>query len=356
MHAFKAVHAALILFLIGCVTAGCGRSEANAEAPAAEGNPSAEVNVYSARHYDSDDALFAEFTDQTGIAVNVIEANADELIARIEREGELSPADVFIAVDAARLFRAEQKGLFQPTSSPVLTERIPATRRHPDGLWFGLTERARVIVAHKDRVPSSLELSYEDLATPEWTGRVLIRSSSNVYNQSLVASMISSIGPEATEAWCEGITGNLARTPQGGDRDQIRAVAAGEGDVAIVNHYYLARMLDGSNATDRAVAESVRVIFPNQDGRGTHVNVCGAGVVTHAPNRENAVRFLEYLATADAQRAIAAGNYEYPVVADAAPVAVVQGFGEFEADDVVVSEYGSNNAEAVMIMDRVGWR
>ena len=234
------------------------------------------VNVYSARHYDTDDELIQRFTAETGIKVNLIEGNSDTLLARIKQEGDLSPADVFITVDAGRLRTAEERGVFQPTRSKVLEARIPASLRHPEGLWFGLTKRARVIVASKDRVPADLTLDYEDLTDPEWKGRVLIRSSSNIYNQSLVASLIEAHGASGAEAWCRGIVANVARTPQGGDRDQIRAVAAGEGDVAVVNHYYLARMI-GGNEADRAAAGKVRVIFPNQGDRGTHVHVCGAG-------------------------------------------------------------------------------
>ncbi|MEN1706256.1 MAG: ABC transporter substrate-binding protein, partial [Planctomycetota bacterium] len=245
------------------------------------------VNVYSARHYDTDDALFRRFTRETGIEINLIEGNADQLIQRIEREGELSPADVFIAVDAARLYRAEEKDLFDSVRSSTLERRIPAERRHPEGLWFGITERARVIVASRERVEPGEVARYEDLADLVWRGRVLVRSSSNVYNQSLVAGLVSTLGESTTEAWCRGLARNLARTPQGGDRDQIRAIAAGEGDVAIVNHYYLARMIAG-NEQDQAAASAVRIVFPNQDDRGAHVNVCGAGVVRGAPNRENA--------------------------------------------------------------------
>jgi len=314
-----------------------------------------EVNVYSARHYDADDALYERFTEETGVRVNVIEGKSDELIARLEREGRLSPADLFVTVDAGRLHRAVERGVLRRVDSATLESRIPASLRHPDDLWFGLTKRARVIVASVDRVPADAQLDYEDLADPTWRGRVLVRSSSNIYNQSLVASMIASEGAEAAEAWCEGLARNFARKPQGGDRDQIRAVAAGEGDVAIVNHYYLAQMLAGS-AADRLAASKVRVIFPNQDGRGAHVNISGAGVVTGAPNEENAIRLLEFLASDDAQRELAAGTQEYPVVEGVPLTSTLESLGSFRSDGVNASRLGELNAEAVRMMDRAGWR
>lgn len=347
----------LFLFFALCVAAssGCG-SDAHDGVRGGAPLPGGEVNVYTARHYDSDDAVYARFTADTGIRVNLLEAGADELIARIEREGHLSPADVLIVVDAARLHRAEQKDLFSPVVSGTLTARIPEERRHPDGLWFGLTERARVIVAHKERVPEGAVTRYEDLADPVWRDRVLTRSSSHVYNQSLVASIIAAEGSDAAEDWCRGLVQNLARPPQGGDRDQVRAIHAGEGDLAIVNHYYLAQMLAQSDNADRAAAEAVRVIFPNQGDRGTHVNICGAGVVRGAPNMDNAVRLLEFLASEDAQTALAAGNFEYPVSRDAETAEVIRSFGPFRADNLVVSELGDHNAEAVRVMDNAGWR
>ena len=313
------------------------------------------VNVYSARHYDTDDELIKKFTSETGIKVNLIEGKSDTLLARMKQEGELSPADVFITVDAGRLRMAEEQGIFAPVRSKNLEAALPASVRHPDGLWFGLTKRARVIVASKERVPADLELDYEDLAGPEWKGRVLIRSSSNIYNQSLVASIIAAAGESGAEAWCRGIVANLARPPQGGDTDQIRAVAAGEGDVAVVNHYYLARLLGGKPA-DRAVAEKVRVIFPNQDDRGTHVNICGAGVVKTAPNRENAIRFIEFLASEPAQRRFAEGNQEYPSMKDVPTSVILTDFGPYKADSLNASELGANNKKAVRVMDRAGWR
>lgn len=314
------------------------------------------VNVYSARHYDTDDELYKRFTEQTGIQVRVIEGKSDELLARLKREGEFSPADVLITVDAGRLHKAVEEGVFQPIESTDLEARVPATLRHPDGLWFGLSKRARVLAVSRERVDDSVtQLNYEDLTKPDWKGRVLVRSSSNIYNQSMVASMIATDGPEAAQAWCGALVENFARRPQGGDRDQIAAVAAGEGDVAIVNHYYYARMLTGTPQEQEA-ASKVRIIFPNQDERGTHVNISGAGVVRNAPNRENAIRFIEFLASEEAQQVFAGGNQEYPVVEDVSITSVLSELGPFRSDSVNATDLGVYNREAVMIMDRVGWR
>ena len=315
-----------------------------------------EVNLYSSRHYDTDVALYESFTEETGIEVNLIEGSEDELIERIKAEGRNSPADVLITVDAGRLWRADQAGILQPVSSAVLEERIPANLRHPEGKWFGLSKRLRGVVYAKDRVDPAEITAYEDLADPAWEGRVCIRSSTNVYNQSLVGSMIETLGVEETEGWAKGLVANMARPPQGGDTDQIKAVAAGECDVAVVNHYYLARLIKSDSEEDRAVAERVGIVFPNQDGRGAHANVSGAGVVATAPNRDNAVKFLEYLTTPAAQEYFAQGNNEFPVVAEVKADPVLEAWGEIKTDAVNAAKYGENNPEAVMLMDRAGWK
>jgi len=313
------------------------------------------VNVYSARHYDADQTLFGLFTAETGIQVNLIEAGADELIERIRSEGANSPADVIVTVDAGRLWRADEAGLLASIDSQTLEVAIPASLRHPDGRWFGLSQRARGIVYSLDRVDPAELSTYEDLASEAWRDRVCIRSSTNIYNISLTASVIATAGVEAAQAWADGIARNLARNPQGGDTDQIRAVAAGECDVAIVNHYYLARLIASSDAGDRAVAEEVGWLFPNQDDRGTHVNISGAGVVATAPNPGNAVRFIEFLATAEAQEIFARANHEYPAREGVAVSEAVAGFGDFRSDAVNVSAYGESSAEALRVMDRAGW-
>ncbi len=315
-----------------------------------------EVNVYSSRHYDTDAALYEQFSEETGIRVNLIEGDADELIERIKAEGQNSPADVLITVDAGRLYRAEEAGILQPVSSDVLNERIPENLRHPDGLWYGLSKRLRGVVYAKDRVDPAEISSYEDLAQARWDDRVCVRSSGNIYNQSLVASMIESRGLEAAEEWAKGLVENFAREPQGGDTDQIKAVAAGECDVALVNHYYLVRLMQSDDAADQEVASKIDILFPNQDGRGAHANISGAGVVATAPNRDDAVTFLEHLTTDEAQSYFAEGNYEFPAVEGVKPHAVLAEWGEIRTDAVTAAKYGENNAEAVKLMDRVGWR
>ena len=314
------------------------------------------INLYSSRHYDTDDQIYEGFRRATGIRVNVVEAEADQLIERIKGEGQNSPADIFITVDAGRLWRAEQEGLFQPVTSATLTNAIPASLRHPDGLWFGLTKRARVIMYNKT-VVSPRELStYEDLVDPKWQGRILVRSSTNVYNQSLVGSLIAAHGTAQTETWARGLVANFARPPEGGDIDQIKAVAAGLGDIAIANTYYLARLIKSDKREDRQVAETIGVFFPNQGDRGTHVNISGAGVVKTAPNREAAIQFLEYLASPVAQEIFAQSNNEYPVVEGVALDSVVAGFGQFKADPLNAAVFGRNNPEALRITDRAGWK
>lgn len=314
------------------------------------------LNIYSARHYDTDEQLYGAFEEQTGIEVNRIEAKGDALLERLKLEGENSPADVLITVDAGMLWRAEQADLFQPISSSVLEERIPASLRHPEGNWFGFSKRARVIFYREGEVDPSEINTYEDLADPKWRGQVCIRSSSNIYNLSLLGSMIAAHGEEEAQEWADGVVANFARPPQGGDTDQIKAVAAGECNVALANTYYYVRLATSDDASDREVAEKVGVIFPNQDGRGTHVNISGAGVARHAPHPENAKMFLEYLASDEAQRHFADGNNEYPAVETVEPNEALQSLGEFKADDINVSIYGENQPQAQMIFDRAGWQ
>lgn len=314
-----------------------------------------EVNLYSSRHYNTDDELYETFTNLTGIRVNLLEGKAEELLTRIENEGANGPADVFMTVDAGMLWRADQAGVFAPTSSTMLTDRIPENLRHPEGKWFGFSKRARVIMYSKAAVEPEELSTYEDLADPRWRGKILVRSSSNIYNQSLVASLIEANGLAETEAWAEAFVQNFARPPEGNDRAQIEAVAAGLGEIAIANTYYLPRYLEDEDPAKQAVFEKIGVFFPNQSGRGTHVNISGAGVVATAPHPDAAQQFLEYLSGTEAQAFFAEGNNEYPVVEDAELAPVVAGFGTFEDDSVNVSTYGENQAAAVQLMDRVGW-
>ncbi len=317
---------------------------------------SKQINLYSSRHYNTDDQLYGLFTSKTGIKVNLIEGKADELIERIKSEGKNSPADLLITVDAGRLWRAEQAGLFAPVSSSVLAAKIPANLRHPNNLWFGFSKRARVIVYNKDSVDPSQLSTYEDLVAPQWQGRFIIRSSSNIYNQSLVAGLIDVHGEQKVEDWCRGLVNNFARSPQGNDTGQIEAVASGLADLTLVNTYYLPRYLKNRNPRKKAIFERVGVFFPNQSDRGAHVNIGGAGMVKSAPNPEGAIAFLEYLASPEAQKFFSQGNSEYPVVAGTPADPVVESFGTFKEDTTNVSSYGINNAKAVQIMDRAGWK
>ncbi|MGF1482297.1 MAG: Fe(3+) ABC transporter substrate-binding protein [Cyanophyceae cyanobacterium] len=314
-----------------------------------------ELNLYSSRHYNTDQALYDNFTQQTGVRVNLIEGEADGLIERIKSEGANSPADVLLTVDAGNLWQAEQDGIFQSIESATLEERIPANLRDPQGRWFGFSRRARVIMYNNDLVNPAQLSTYEDLASPQWEGEILIRSSSNVYNQSLVASMIEVLGEQETIEWMNGLMANLARPPEGNDTAQIQACAAGVGSIAIANSYYLARLKTSDAPEDQEVAEKVGIFFPNQNGRGAHVNISGGGVVSTSPNRDAAVQFLEYLSTPEAQEYFAEGNNEYPVVEGVPLSPVLQSFGSFTADTVNVATYGSNQQLAVQLMDRVGW-
>lgn len=333
----------------------CALSAASVFA-AASTEESESVSVYSHRHYEVDQRLYDRFTEMTGVRVNVINAGADELIERLKAEGERSPADLLVTVDAGRLNRATAEGLLQPVSSDLLEERIPAHLRDGGGHWFGLTKRARVIVTSVDRVSSGAITTYEDLADPRWRGRVVVRSSSNVYNQSLVASIVAALGEEDATAWASGLVGNFAREPQGNDRDQMKAVAAGVADIAVVNTYYLGLLATSDSAEERSVAEQLTIVFPNQDDRGTHVNVSGAGVAAHAPNRENAIRLLEFLVSDEAQSEYAAANYEYPVVEGVPVSEVVASWGMFNEDTLPLTRLGDLNSEAVRAMDVVGWK
>ncbi|MDR9480559.1 MAG: Fe(3+) ABC transporter substrate-binding protein [Spiribacter sp.] len=314
------------------------------------------LNLYTARHYDSDQALYDQFEAQTGIEVNILQGGADQLIERIEREGAASPADILMTVDAGLLNRAEQAGIFASVDSAELRSRIPAALRHPDNLWFGFSERVRVIYYDKSVYEQPPLERYEALADARFDDEICIRSSSNIYNQSLVASMIAAHGVDDTQAWASGLVENMARTPQGGDTDQIRAVAAGECSLGVGNHYYWVRLSLSDDAADRAIAEQVGLIFPNQDGRGAHRNIGGAGMVADAPNPEAAQAFLEYLASDQAQVQFSAGNNEFPAVPGVDPIAALEPWSEEKLDDLNVSILGDNNAEAVRLMDRVGWR
>ncbi len=314
-----------------------------------------EVNVYSSRHYDSDDALYAEFTKETGITVNRIEAKADELIARMEAEGKNSPADVFIAVDVGRMARAEDAGILAPFDSAVIEERIPGHFQHPDNLWFGVSQRARIIFYAKDRVENPPQ-TYEELADDAWKGKICIRSSSNIYNQSLLASIIEVHGAEAAKNWAAGVVANMARAPQGGDTDQLRGIVSGECDVVVANHYYFLRGFDKDIDGLTTGIDNIGWVFPNQDDRGVHVNLATASKAANSPNPEQATALLEFLTSNFAQKQFATQNNEYAAVEGAADDESTARLGDFKADTTTDTAAFSRNAGAAQaIFNEVGW-
>lgn len=313
-----------------------------------------ELNVYSARKEALIKPLLDNYAEHAGVTVNLVTGKGDALLTRLKTEGRNSPADILITTDAGRLFRAQEAGVLQKVSSPALEAAIPSHLRSDQGDWFGLSVRARAIVYARERVQPSQLSSYEALAEPAWKGRICIRSSSNIYNQSLVASMLAANGDQATDAWLQGFVANFARPPQGGDRDQIKAVAAGQCDIAVVNSYYFGAMLQADEA-QRAAAEKVAIFWPNQDNRGTHINISGAGVTASARNIEAATGLIEFLAADESQRWYAESNNEYPVRPDVPVSDLLQSWGEFKADQLDVTELGARNAAAVMAMDRAGW-
>ena len=315
------------------------------------------LNLYSSRHYQTDESLYTGFTKLTGIKVNRIEAGDDALIERIRNEGSRSPADVLVTVDAGRLWRAQQLGFFQPVKSALLEARIPASYRDPEGHWFGYSLRARVIAFNKDKVAPGGLRDYEDLADPKWKGRLCMRSSTNIYNLSLMGALIEHLGEARAEAWAKGVRANLAREPKGGDTDQLKSVAAGECDVTLTNQYYYARLARSAKPEERQIADKVGVAFPNQASWGAHVNVSGAGVLKSAPHRAAAIRFLEYLAGDEAQRYFAEGNNEWPAVAGVRTGnPVLAAFGEFKRDALNVAILGRNQPDSQRIYDRVAWK
>lgn len=335
----------LIVLLVGCTS----------ESPENTGGTQ-EVNVYSHRHYESDKALFTAFTAKTGIKVRVVQAGEDELMARLEAEGSRSPCDVLITADAGRLGHATTRGLLQPVESEVLRNNIPSWQRDAEGHWYGLTMRARVLAYRKDRVDPATLRTWDDLTAPQWKGKVLVRSSENVYNQSLVAAMIAHDGKEQAQAWASGIVANMARAPKGGDTDQLLALAEGIGDVAIANTYYIGKLMNSTDPAHQAARERIAVTFPAMGTHGVHVNVSGAGVARHAPHREAAIALLEFLSENEAQALFSEGNYEYPVKPGVAWSTTLLGFGTFVPDTLDMATLGRNNAAAIKVFEAVGWR
>lgn len=315
-----------------------------------------EVNVYSGRKEALIKPLFDEFTKETGVRVNLVTGEADALIKRLELEGEKSPADLLLTVDAGRLHRAKELGLLQAITSGQLNEVVPENYRDPEGYWYGLSIRARVIVYSSANIEPARLSTYEALADPVWKKQLCVRSSSNIYNQSLVASMLAHHGEEETEKWIRGLVGNFARDPKGGDRDQVKAVAAGQCNLALVNTYYLAGMLNSGIDNEAATAKQVALFWPNQDGRGVHVNVSGAGVTRSAGRKAAAVGLLEFLVSVPAQEWYGKANHESPVREGVEGGSILQSWGEFKADGLNLAVLGEKNRDAVRAMDRAGWK
>ncbi len=318
-------------------------------------NEPKEITIYTHRHYDSDKTIIANFEKETGIKVNVVKAKADELLQKLEAEGKQSPADLLLTIDAGRLVRAKQKDLLQSAKSEIIGKSVPENLRDEENFWFSLTKRARIIVYDKNKVNPEDLSTYEDLTNPKWNGKVLIRSSSNIYNQSLLASIIANNGQDSAKQWAEGLVQNMARKPKGNDRDQVKAILAGEGEIGIINTYYLGKLINSKDSLEVEAGNSVGVFFLNQQDRGAHINVSGIGVTKHAPNKEGAIQFIEYLVSKEVQEIFAKANYEYPVNKEASASELLKSWGDFKEDNLPLSKLGELNKNAVVIFDEVAW-
>jgi iron(III) transport system substrate-binding protein len=314
------------------------------------------VNIYTARHYEADDEVYKKFTEETGIQVNVVKGEAEELIERLKREGESTEADLFITVDGGVLANAKGNGILQPVTSELIEANVPENLRDADNNWIGMATRARVIAYAKDRVTPDQLSTYEDLATEKWKGKVLARSSSSLYNQSLLASFIELNGEEQAEQFAAGIVKNFARQPDGGDRDQAKAIAAGTGDVAIMNTYYVGLLMNSEDAEEVKVGESIGVFFPNQETNGAHINISGIALTKHAKHPNNATKLIEYMTSVEAQEFLSANNYEFPVNPQAAKPELLQSWGEFKAQELNFDTLGEHNQKAIEIFNKTGWK
>lgn len=322
-------------------------------------SPVQEVNIYTSRHYDVDDILYAEFTKKTGIQVNVISGSGVALMERLKSEGKNSPGDVFFTVDAGNLANFQKGGFLQPITSQKIKDLVPEELRGVNDEWVAIAKRARVIFYNPESITQDEidGIRYEELSEEKWRGRVVIRSSSNMYNQSLVSSLISNLGEETTEQWAKGLVKNMARNPQGNDRSQLMAVANGVADLAIANTYYVGIMLSGKGGDEqKKAAEKLKVAFPNQNDRGAHINISGGGILKYSPNKDNAEKFLEFLLSVEAQSHIVNNSFEYPVIEAVQPHPIIDNLGEFKMDNTSVSDFGKYNPIAVKLMDRAGWK
>lgn len=321
-------------------------------------NKSKEINIYSQRHYDSDKMQYKKFEEKTGIKVNVTKAGADELIQRLKNEGDNSQADLFITVDVGKLWQASDMGLFQKFNDQKVFDNIDPQFLDKNGYWVPVTYRSRVVVYSNERVKKEDLSTYEDLANEKWRGRLLVRSSSNAYNQALMSSLVANLGPDAVTSWSEAVVKNFARDPKGSDRDQVKAIAAGQGDIAIVNSYYIGLLLASEKEEEINAGKAVSVFFPNQgDGeRGAHINVSGIALAKNAPNKENAIELIKYLTSVEGQETYVNNSYEYSVNPNVKPDEIVQAWGEFKKDPVDLNMLGVKRDEAIRIFDKTGWK
>ncbi|MFD0590177.1 Fe(3+) ABC transporter substrate-binding protein [Paenibacillus sp. GCM10027627] len=358
----KRKYAAGVLSLVmaaSLMLAGCGGKN-NAAVKEEEGGAvktdKGVINVYTARHYDIDFAMFDEFEKKTGIVVNEIKGTAEELVERMKREGESSEADLFITVDGGVLNYAKENGVLQPIESEAIFQNVPENLRDKDSNWVAIASRARVIAYSKDRVKPEQLSTYEALTEEQWKGKVLVRSSSNMYNQSLLAAMIELQGEEKAEQWAKGLVNNFSRDPDGGDRDQAKAIVAGVGDVAIMNTYYVGQMLHSKDAEEVKVAQNIGIFFPNQETTGAHLNVSGVGLAAHAKNKENALKLVEFMTSKEGQEMLINGSFEFPVNKEAALPELLKEWGEFKTENIDYAKLGVHNKKATEIMNKVGWK
>lgn len=329
-----------------CIVYSCDTNESN------------EINIYSQRHYEVDKKQYENFEQKTGIKVNVIKANADELLERLKNEGANSPADLFVTVDAGKLQKGAEMGLFQKINSDEINNNVSKELIDKNGYWIPITYRARILVYSNDRVMASELSTYEDLADEKWKGRILVRSSSNAYNQALMSSLYANLGQETVEKWSSGIVNNFARDPKGNDRDQVKAIAAGQGDIAIVNSYYIGLLLSSEKQQEVDAGNSVSVFFPNQgeNERGSHINISGFAMTKNAPNKQNSIKLLEYLTSVEAQETYVNNSYEYPANPLVMPSEIVQSWGEFKIDELDLNKLGTYRNEAIKVFDKTGWK
>lgn len=360
MRGKKILSAVVTLFLIVGILAGCGT---NKEAGKDTDNDKKEasnknqvVNIYTARHYESDAQLFEDFTEKTGIKVNVVSGKAEELIERLKREGKNTEADLFITVDGGVLNAAKEADVLQPIKSEKIDANVPKNLRDTEDFWVGIATRARVIAYSKDRVKPEDLSTYEDLTNEKWKGKILVRSSTSLYNQSLLASFIAIDGEQKAEDWARGIVNNMARKPEGADRDQAKAIVAGVGDLAIMNTYYVGLLHNSADPEEVKVAEQIGVFFPNQGSTGTHINISGVGLTKYSKNKENAVKLVEFLTDVDAQTELSKANFEFPVNKKAEMPELLKSWGEFTPQNLDFSKLGVYNKKAIEIFNKVGWQ